>query len=120
MPTVVAGAGRGGGRIGRCRGLPAEHALAFAMGTHGRLGGGGRGEAVVAVAGEGGVAGLPAEGGAGGDDCGAERGVAGGACREGGGGGAAAGGRGGSDAERASPPPSKPRGQPLGPSSALA
>ena len=26
------------GRIGRCRGLPAEHALAFAMGTHRRLG----------------------------------------------------------------------------------
>ena len=38
MPTVVTGAGFGGGRIGRCRGLPAEHALAFAMGTHGRLG----------------------------------------------------------------------------------
>ena len=38
VPTVVAEAGLGGGRIGRCRGLPAEHALAFAMGTHGRLG----------------------------------------------------------------------------------
>ena len=36
--TLLAGAGLGGGRIGRCRGLPAEHALAFAMGTHGRLG----------------------------------------------------------------------------------
>ena len=33
-------AGLGGGRIGRCRGLPAEHAVAFAMGTHGRLGAG--------------------------------------------------------------------------------
>ena len=38
MPTEVAKAGLGGGRIGRCRGLPAEHAVAFAMGTHGRLG----------------------------------------------------------------------------------
>ena len=38
VPTVVAEAGLGGGRIGRCRGLPAEHALAFAMGTHVRLG----------------------------------------------------------------------------------
>ena len=34
------GGGLGGGRIGRCRGLPAEHAVAFAMGTHGRLGAG--------------------------------------------------------------------------------
>ena len=40
MPTLVSGAGLGGGRIGRCRGLPAEHAVAFAMGTHGRLGSG--------------------------------------------------------------------------------
>ena len=40
VPTEVAGAGLGGGRIGRCRGLPAEHAVAFAMGTHGRLGAG--------------------------------------------------------------------------------
>ena len=40
MPTVVTREGLGGGRIGRCRGLlPAEHALAFAMGTHWRLGG---------------------------------------------------------------------------------
>ena len=40
VPTVVSGAGLGGGRFGRCRGLlPAEHALAFAMGTHWRLGG---------------------------------------------------------------------------------
>ena len=39
VPTVVLGAGLGGGRIGRCRGLSAEHALVFAMGTHGRLGG---------------------------------------------------------------------------------
>ena len=38
VPTVVAGTGLEGGRIGRCRGLPAEHALAFAMGTHDRLG----------------------------------------------------------------------------------
>ena len=38
VPTLVPGAGLGGGRIGRCRGLPAEHAVAFAMGTHGRLG----------------------------------------------------------------------------------
>ena len=38
VPTLVPGAVLGGGRIGRCRGLPAEHALAFAMGTHGRLG----------------------------------------------------------------------------------
>ena len=38
VPTLVSKAGLGGGRIGRCRGLPAEHALAFAMGTHGRLG----------------------------------------------------------------------------------
>ena len=34
----MAKAGLGGGRIGRRRGLPAEHALAFAMGTHRRLG----------------------------------------------------------------------------------
>ena len=40
VPTEVLGAGLGGGRIGRCRGLPAEHAVAFAMGTHGRLGAG--------------------------------------------------------------------------------
>ena len=38
VPSVVAGAGFGGGRIGRCRALPAEHAVAFAMGTHRRLG----------------------------------------------------------------------------------
>ena len=36
----MARAGFEGGRIGRCRGLPAEHAVAFAMGTHRRLGGG--------------------------------------------------------------------------------
>ena len=35
VPTEVTSAGA---RIGRCRGLPAEHALAFAMGTHNRLG----------------------------------------------------------------------------------
>ena len=40
VPTLVAAASFGGRRIGRGRGLPAEHALAFAMGTHGRLGGG--------------------------------------------------------------------------------
>ena len=38
VATVVAGAGLGGGRIGRCRALPADHALAFAVGTHARLG----------------------------------------------------------------------------------
>ena len=39
VPTEVAAAGLGGGRLGRCRNrLPAEHAVAFAMGTHGRLG----------------------------------------------------------------------------------
>ena len=38
VPTLLAGTGLGSQRIGRCRGLPAEHALAFAMGTHGRLG----------------------------------------------------------------------------------
>ena len=38
LPTEVAMAGLEGGRIGRCRGLLAEHALAFAMGTHRRLG----------------------------------------------------------------------------------
>ena len=39
VPTEVLGAGLRGGRIGRCRDrLPAEHAVAFAMGTHGRLG----------------------------------------------------------------------------------
>ena len=42
VPTQVAMAGLGGERIGCCRALPAEHALAFAMGTHGRLGGGGQ------------------------------------------------------------------------------
>ena len=40
VPTLVPGTGLGGARIGRCRGLPAEHVLAFAMGTHGRLGAG--------------------------------------------------------------------------------
>ena len=39
--AMVVGAGLGGGRIGRCRGLPAGHALAFAMGTHRQVGGGG-------------------------------------------------------------------------------
>ena len=38
VPTVVAAGGLGGERIGRCRRLPAEHALSFAMGTHTRLG----------------------------------------------------------------------------------
>ena len=38
LPTLVAGAALGGERVGRCRALPAEHALAFAMGTHQRLG----------------------------------------------------------------------------------
>ena len=32
----------GGSRVGRCHSLPAEHALAFAMGTHAPLVGGSR------------------------------------------------------------------------------
>ena len=40
VPTMVEDFQFGGRRFGRCRALPAEHALAFAMGTHGRLGGG--------------------------------------------------------------------------------
>ena len=38
VPAQVARASFGDVRIGRCRALPAEHALAFAMGTHDRLG----------------------------------------------------------------------------------
>ena len=38
VPAQVARASFGDVRIGRCRALPAEHALAFAMGTHWRLG----------------------------------------------------------------------------------
>ena len=38
VPTLLVGTGLGGARIGRCRGLPAGHVVAFAMGTHGRLG----------------------------------------------------------------------------------
>ena len=38
VPSLVAGGELGGWRIGRCRWLSAEHAPAFAMGTHGRLG----------------------------------------------------------------------------------
>ena len=38
VPTMVAGSGIEGVRIGRCRALLKEHALAFAMGTHPRLG----------------------------------------------------------------------------------
>ena len=38
VPTRVAAASLHGTRIGRCRPLPTTHALAFAMGTHGRLG----------------------------------------------------------------------------------
>ena len=38
VPTLVLGAGLGGRRIGRCRGLPEDHAVAFAIGTHARLG----------------------------------------------------------------------------------
>ena len=45
LPTQVARAGFGGERIGRCRPLLSEHALAFSMGTHGRLGGGEQGAA---------------------------------------------------------------------------
>ena len=55
VPTLVARAGLGGGQIGRCRALPAEHALAFAMGTHGRLGGGGGASSFAPL----GVEGLP-------------------------------------------------------------
>ena len=36
----------GGARVGRCHGLAEEHALAFAMGTHARLGAGTGGAAV--------------------------------------------------------------------------
>ena len=38
VPTRVAAASLHGTRIGRCRPLPTTHALAFSMGTHGRLG----------------------------------------------------------------------------------
>ena len=38
VPALVATAGLRSVRIGRCRRLPEEHALAFAMGTHDRLG----------------------------------------------------------------------------------
>jgi hypothetical protein len=38
VPTKVVAANFGNGRIGRCRPLPTTHALAFSMGTHGRLG----------------------------------------------------------------------------------
>ena len=37
-PTLVPAVDFGGGRIGRCRALPEQYALAFAMGTHERLG----------------------------------------------------------------------------------
>ncbi|MBE36334.1 MAG: hypothetical protein CMI16_12400 [Opitutaceae bacterium] len=38
VPSKVVAANLGNGRIGRCRPLPTAHALAFSMGTHGRLG----------------------------------------------------------------------------------
>jgi len=40
VPTKVVAANLGNGRIGRYRPLPTAHALAFSMGTHGRLGAG--------------------------------------------------------------------------------
>ena len=41
VPTPVSPCLLGGARIGRWHGLAEEHALAFAMGTHARLGAGG-------------------------------------------------------------------------------
>ena len=38
VPTLVPQARLDGLRVGRCRVLPEDHAVAFAMGTHGRLG----------------------------------------------------------------------------------
>ena len=38
VPTLVSPDFFGGARVGRCNNLPQEHALAFAMGTHVRLG----------------------------------------------------------------------------------
>ena len=38
MPTLVPRANLDGLRVGRCRVLPEDHAVAFAMGTHARLG----------------------------------------------------------------------------------
>ena len=38
VPTPVSPRLLGGARVGRCHGLAEEHALAFAMGTHARLG----------------------------------------------------------------------------------
>ena len=40
VPTKVAGAGLGGGRMGRCWRLPVEHTVALVMGLNERLGGG--------------------------------------------------------------------------------
>jgi alpha-tubulin suppressor-like RCC1 family protein len=40
VPTLVPQARLDGLRVGRCRVLPEDHAVAFAMGTHGRLGAG--------------------------------------------------------------------------------
>ena len=122
------GAGLGGGQIGRCRGLPAEHAVAFAMGTHGRLGGGGQ----TGGAGAGGarrssrlqgkaaspifrlkeelvgmIVGLSGAWPAG--RAGREEGVV-----------RLLGGVAARTRNEPPPPPSKPRGQPLGQSSALA
>ena len=44
VPTPVSPRLLGGARVGRCHGLAEEHALAFAMGTHARLGAGAGGE----------------------------------------------------------------------------
>ena len=46
VPTPVSPRLLGGARVGRCHGLAEEHALAFAMGTHARLGAGTGGAAV--------------------------------------------------------------------------
>ncbi len=45
VPTMVPRELLGGARVGRCHRLSEEHALAFAMGTHQRLGAGGAGAA---------------------------------------------------------------------------
>jgi len=42
VPTPISSQMLGGSRVGRCHSLPAEHALAFAMGTHAPLVGGSR------------------------------------------------------------------------------
>ena len=86
MPTLVAPLHQLGSRVGRCLQLPPLHALAFAMGTHRRLG---AGAARVGMEGSEGKEAV----GAGADGGGGMQGVAGGARGEGGGGGAAGQGR---------------------------